>query len=273
MYQMNLLFSNYSCSITKNSVVKDLLIIFSSTEFVFLPLMSTILHIETSTDICSVCLAREGEIISIKETDIERSHAGILTVFISEIMEESMQRRQKLDAIAVSMGPGSYTGLRIGVSVAKGICYGADLPLISVPTLEAMCIGALRKFSQDIEKNGLLIPMIDARRMEVYMAIYDTGMNLIEKTSATVINENTFLKHLGAHRIFLFGTGAVKLKNWFNHENICFLEDFKISSRYMVDIALQRFKLNRFEDVAYFEPYYLKDFIATTPKKNQLFRS
>ena len=170
------------------------------------------------------------------------------------------------------MGPGSYTGLRIGVSTAKGICYGAGLPLIAVPTLEALCIGALKRHDI-IEDNALLIPMIDARRMEVYMAIYDKQLEKIEDTSAKIIDQDSFLELCTTHRIYVFGTGAEKLRGMLSHNNICFLDNVIMSSEYMVGIALQRYREKHFEDVAYFEPYYLKDFIATIPRKNQLLSS
>jgi tRNA threonylcarbamoyladenosine biosynthesis protein TsaB len=256
-------------TVNKNSPVSCFIIIFSSTEFVFLRLMSIILHIETSTDVCSVCLASDGNIISKKETGIERSHASILTVFIDEIFDKLREINKKLDAVAVSMGPGSYTGLRIGVSAAKGICYGAEIPLIAIPTLEAMCIGVQKKIDI-IEKDALLIPMIDARRMEVYMAVYDTQLHKIKNTSAQIINVESFHELSATNTLFLFGSGSEKLKDTIRHKNIRFLDNITMSSEYMVDMALKRYKEKQFEDVAYFEPYYLKDFIATTPKKNQL---
>ena len=233
--------------------------------------MCRILHIDTSTDVCSVCLASNGKLISKRETGIERSHASILTVFIEELLEDSTGDNRSLDAIAVSMGPGSYTGLRIGVSAAKGICYGANIPLIAIPTLEAICIGALQCFT-DLEDDALLVPMIDARRMEVYMAVYDMQMKNIEDTSALIIDKDSFRDLLASHVIYLFGTGAEKLKYSLTHKNIRFPGKLEMSSEYMIELALQRFKDKHFEDVAYFEPYYLKDFVATTPRKNQLLK-
>lgn len=234
--------------------------------------MSRILHIETSTDVCSVCLASEGKIISTRETSIERSHASILTVFIEELLREFEMKKESLDAVAVSMGPGSYTGLRIGVSAAKGICYGAEIPLIAIPTLEAMCIGAL-KHRHTIQEDALLIPMIDARRMEVYMAVYNLQLKKIRDTSANIIDKDSFQDLRTVHKLYLFGTGAAKLKDTFSQSNIHFLDNIRLSSEYMVGIALERYKEKQFEDVAYFEPYYLKDFIATTPRKNRLLSS
>lgn len=233
--------------------------------------MCRILHIETSTDVCSVCIASDGKVISKRETGIERSHASVLTVFIEEILNESIGNGKKLDAVAVSMGPGSYTGLRIGVSAAKGMCYGEDIPLIAIPTLEALCVGALKHFTS-IEEDALLVPMIDARRMEVYMAVYDMQMRKIEDTSAQIIDQNSFSNLLASHVLYLFGTGAEKLKYSIGHKNIRFPGKLDMSSEYMVEPALQRFRNGQFEDIAYFEPYYLKDFIATTPRKNQLLK-
>ena len=232
--------------------------------------MSRILHIETSTDVCSVCFADDGEIISIRETGMERSHASILTVYIEEILHELQTQNMCLDAVAVSMGPGSYTGLRIGISAAKGICYGLEIPLIAIPTLEAMCIGALKQYKISGE-NALLMPMIDARRMEVYLAIYDFQLKKIKDTCAQVIDRESFQELLSTQRLYLFGTGAAKLKDTISHENIRFLDNVTMSSEYMITIALKRYRQKQFEDVAYFEPYYLKDFVATTPRKNQLF--
>lgn len=231
--------------------------------------MPWILHIETSTDVCSVCIAANGKIIAKKESAIERSHASTLTVFIEELMADLRRRNENLNAVAVSMGPGSYTGLRIGVSVAKGICYGANIPLIAIPTLEAMCLGVLQ-YNGRIGEKDLLVPMIDARRMEVYLAVYDTLLNQIENTSAKIINEDSFRDLITDQNIFLFGTGAEKLKETLKHEHIHFLDGIALSSEFMIGMALQRYNENKFEDLAYFEPYYLKDFIATTPKKNQL---
>lgn len=234
--------------------------------------MPRILHIETSTDVCSVCVAVNGEVILRKETGIERSHAGILTVFIEELLKDLSGQKEKLDAVAVSMGPGSYTGLRIGVSAAKGICYGAEIPLIAIPTLEALCFGALKRYNT-IEEDALLIPMIDARRMEVYMAVYTKQLKKIEDTSAQIIDQNSFRELSSINKLYLFGTGATKLINTITHDNIRILENLNMSSEFMTEIALQRYKEKQFEDVAYFEPYYLKDFIATTPRKNQLLSS
>lgn len=234
--------------------------------------MSRILHIETSTDVCSVCLASEGKMISKRETSVERSHASILTVFINELLDDLIELNANLDAVAVSMGPGSYTGLRIGVSAAKGICYGSDIPLIAIPTLEAMCIGVLKQ-NDIVEKNALLIPMIDARRMEVYMSVYNVELQKIRDTSAQIIDEDSFHDLLISHPVYCFGTGAEKLKDILLHNNIRFLDNLNMSSEHMIRIALQKYNEKKFEDVAYFEPYYLKDFIATTPRKNQLLSS
>lgn len=234
--------------------------------------MPQILHIETSTDVCSVCLASDGEMIAKRETSIERSHANILTVFINELLADLVELNASLDAIAVSMGPGSYTGLRIGVSAAKGICYGSDIPLIAIPTLEAMCIGVLKQ-NDIVEENALLVPMIDARRMEVYMSVYNLQLQKIRDTSAQIIDEGSFHDLLSSHPVYCFGTGAEKLKDTLSHNNIRFLDNLNMSSENMIGMALQKYTEKEFEDVAYFEPYYLKDFIATTPRKNQLLSS
>ena len=173
---------------------------------------------------------------------------------------------KQLDAVAVSKGPGSYTGLRIGVSTAKGICYAADLPLMAIDTLEAMAHGIKAKFGRQIGENDLLIPMIDARRMEVYAAVFDANLNKIEDTAARVIDENSFEDLLKDHHLLLFGDGAPKLKKVFeNQPNISIVEGFKPSAAYMLPLAEKALRNHDFVDVAYFEPFYLKDFIAGKP--------
>ncbi len=235
--------------------------------------MGTILHIETATDICSVSLATNNNIVDIHESSEERSHASQLTVLIDEILRRNSLSPKDLSAVAVSMGPGSYTGLRIGVSVAKGVCYGIGIPLIAVPTLQSMFLG----LHQEMIKNNLeageeifYAPMIDARRMEVYVSLFDNKGNTVVKTCALIVNQDTFISQLSEHKIYFFGTGALKLKGTIVSDNAIFVKDFKISSAYMVPIAHERYENNKFEDVAYFEPFYLKDFIATIPKNKVL---
>jgi tRNA threonylcarbamoyladenosine biosynthesis protein TsaB len=235
-----------------------------------------ILHIETATDICSVSLSKNGKQIDIQEKSEERSHASTLTVFINEIFERNRLSANELSAVAVSMGPGSYTGLRIGVSVAKGICYGTDIPLIAIPTLEAMYIGLRDKLhleNHEIPGNSIFAPMIDARRMEVYMSMFNSEGVVVRETSAIVVEPETFNDILRNNKIYFFGTGAAKLNQTIIHDNAIFIDGFELSSNYMIPIAERKLKNKLFENVAYFEPFYLKDFIATIPKNKMKFKT
>jgi tRNA threonylcarbamoyladenosine biosynthesis protein TsaB len=233
--------------------------------------MEKILHIETATDICSVALSDGNEILAVLETAIGKSHAGVLTVFIDEIFQETKIVTTSLNAISVSMGPGSYTGLRIGVSVAKGLSYGLNLPLIAVPTLEAMFHGMKRILELKMDYSDLpdiFIPMIDARRMEVYMTIYDKNGNQLESIKALIVDQDSFNTYLNDKKVCFFGNGASKMENIVVHNNAIYINDFNLSSSDLVSLALNRYRNNIFEDVAYFEPFYLKEFLTTTPKKN-----
>lgn len=225
-------------------------------------LMSLILQIETATTSCSVALAEEGRILASKELNERNIHAEVITVFIDEILTQTGETMDQLDAIAVSSGPGSYTGLRIGVSTAKGLCYALDKPLIAVETLEAMANG-FRNNHRDLGANALLCPMIDARRMEVYTALFDANGARVTPTSAEIIDENSFAAHLKDHQIFFFGDGASKCREVLAHQsNAVIIDDFVNSASFLTNGALERFQNSQFEDVAYFEPFYLKDFIA-----------
>lgn len=225
-----------------------------------------ILCLETSTTVCSVALNDNCCTLALRESDTPNAHSEKITNFIREAMETAGIEYAQLDAVAVSKGPGSYTGLRIGVSTAKGICYAADVPLMAIDTLEAMAYGMKEKLGSQIDKNDLLIPMIDARRMEVYAAIFDANLNKIEDTAALIIDENSFDDLRKEHHIWLFGDGAPKLCKIFeNQPNISIIDGFKPSAAYMRPLA-ERALLNKdFVDVAYFEPFYLKDFIAGKP--------
>ena len=224
-----------------------------------------ILHIETSTELCSVALSHGSSCLAVRENSEDRNHATMLTPFINDLLNEIDVSIRHLDAIAVSSGPGSYTGLRIGLSTAKGLCYGGNIPLIAVSTLQAMSMGFVRQY--DVPLSTLLCPMIDARRMEVYTALYDRDGGQVNHISAEIITEQSFEQWLDAHRIFFFGNGAAKCSTTITHPNAVFPEDFAHSARYMIQPALQAYSEKKFEDVAYFEPFYLKDFIAG-PKKN-----
>ena len=225
-----------------------------------------ILCLETATPVCSVALNESCCTIGLRETEGQNAHSEKITNFIREVMETAKIDYRQLDAVAVSKGPGSYTGLRIGVSTAKGICYAADLPLMAIDTLEAMAHGMRAKLGGQIAENDLLIPMIDARRMEVYAAVFDANLNKTKDTEAVVMDENSFADLRKDHRLWLFGDGAPKLSKLFeNQKNICIIDGFKPSAAYMRPLAEKALKERQFVDVAYFEPFYLKDFIAGKP--------
>jgi tRNA threonylcarbamoyladenosine biosynthesis protein TsaB len=226
-----------------------------------------ILLIETATTTCSVALSENGHIIALKELNESNIHAGQITVFIEEVMLNAKKNYSDLQAVAVSMGPGSYTGLRIGVSTAKGLCYALDIPLIAIDTIEAMASGLIKTVA--MPDTGLLIPMLDARRMEVYTGVYRKDLSLVEAVSAKIVDEESF-KEFEKHELFLFGDGSDKFKTLFsNHGNINFV-DFSTSASHLNDLAIQKFNQAQFEDVAYFEPFYLKDFLVTSPKKDNI---
>jgi tRNA threonylcarbamoyladenosine biosynthesis protein TsaB len=219
-----------------------------------------ILNIETATTNCSVSLSFEGETLVLKEDyDDNYSHAERLHVYIDEVLTEAKIKSSQLDAIAVSKGPGSYTGLRIGVSAAKGLCYALNKPLISIPTLAALAHQV--KISE-----GLIVPMLDARRLEVYSAVFDASYNLVRETQAQVLNEASFASFLDKGKVTFIGNGVQKTKELINHENAVFVDDKLPSANEMSQLAYHKYKKNDIEDVAYFEPYYLKDFVALKPK-------
>ncbi|MFD1161763.1 MULTISPECIES: tRNA (adenosine(37)-N6)-threonylcarbamoyltransferase complex dimerization subunit type 1 TsaB [Hwangdonia] len=224
--------------------------------------MSTlILNIETATTNCSVSLSKDGEILVLKEDNGKNySHAERLHLYIDDVLKEAEIESNNLDAIAISKGPGSYTGLRIGVSAAKGLCFALDKPLISVSTLEALA-------HQVKTDSGVIVAMLDARRMEVYSAIYDINYNQIRGTQAQVLEENAFAEYLENGNVYFIGNGVEKTKTCINHPNAVFIENKLPSSKEMGILAYNKYKKNDTEDVAYFEPYYLKDFVALKPKK------
>jgi len=233
--------------------------------------MPVILHIETATQVCSVALSADGNIIQARETCDKNSHSTTITVFIEEIMKAAGMPFTELDAVAVSMGPGSYTGLRIGVSTAKGICFAVDKPLIAVGTLQSMAAGAIIEMESLLKETPsqpiLLCPMIDARRMEVYNGLYDINLQPARDIRAEIINESSFSKELDQNQVWFFGDGADKCKPVLgNHPNARFIDNFQLSASFMVKLAEERFHRSEFEDVVYFEPYYLKDFIPGVPK-------
>ena len=228
--------------------------------------MALILQLETSSSSCSVALSLNGETLAIKEADERNIHAGSLTLFIQEVMNNAQKSMPDLDAVAVSMGPGSYTGLRIGVSTAKGLCFALEIPLIAVNTLQVMAHGFVS--SANPVSADLLCPMIDARRMEVYTAVYNLQGKEILPVDARIIDENSFSEFLNGSKIVFFGDGAMKCADVLSkNPNASFSAGFRNSAKDMNAIALEKYNRKEFEDVAYFEPYYLKDFVATQPRK------
>ena len=216
-----------------------------------------ILNIETSTKACSVALHNNGElIVSREDVTTNFSHSEKLLKFISKLFSDAKLSLSDLDAIAVSMGPGSYTGLRIGVSTAKGLCYGLDIPLISISTLKAMSFGMALEIKAD-----LYCPMIDARRMEVYSAFFDINNTEVRKIQADIIDENSYKKELEKKVVF-FGDGSEKIKEKIRHKNAMFISNIHPSAKNMGLLSYQKFTKSLFEDLAYFEPFYLKDFVA-----------
>ena len=226
-----------------------------------------ILCIETATNVCSAALCDSADIISVKESVYEKQHSSMLTVYIEQLFKDVGISATDLKAVAVSKGPGSYTGLRIGVSVAKGIAFGASLPLIGIATTLSMTMGIIQKMKK-IEENTIFCPMIDAKRMEVYYALHNHSGKQIKDISADIITESSFAAIPESQKIIFFGDGAAKCRNIIKRENIEFFDDFKLSATFMYKPVKEAFELKQFEDIAYFEPFYLKDFVATTQRKN-----
>jgi len=223
----------------------------------------TILQIETATQSCSVALAKDGIVLTSKQVEGRNLHAEVITRFIEEIIANAGFTYTNLDAIAVSCGPGSYTGLRIGISTAKGLCFALDRPLIAIETLVAMADGVIAMREYNANDSLFLCPMIDARRMEVYTALFTTKGERVQPTSASIIDENSFADILQDKQVLFFGDGAEKCYSVLNkNPNALYLQNFQNSAAYLTEKALEKFNNKQFEDVAYFEPYYLKDFIA-----------
>ena len=227
--------------------------------------MSCILHIETSTNVCSVAVSEDGKVIFDKADRTGNNHAEALGSFVDEAMSFADSHAIPLDAVAVSSGPGSYTGLRIGVSMAKGVCYALNLPLLSVPTLELMCVPVLLR-NEEIEDEALLCPMIDARRMEVYAAIYDRALKPVRGIQADVVDADTYRQWLEDRPVYFFGNGAAKCIDTINHPNAHLIEGIEPVAKWMMPLAERKMLNDIHEDVAYFVPYYLKDFVAKQPK-------
>jgi len=233
--------------------------------------MALILNIETSTEVCSVALARDGVVVHSRENLTGQNHAMLVTVFIEELLAESNLTIVQLDAVAVSGGPGSYTGLRIGVSVAKGICYASRLPLIAITSLEAMAHHVIYhpdRYQLPKTDNLLFCPMIDARRMEVYTAFYDKEGKQVRGIQADIIDHQSYLPFLENNSVLFFGNGSAKCREAINHPNAIFINGIITWAENMIPLSERDFQLQKFVDVAYYEPFYLKDFIATIPVKN-----
>jgi len=224
--------------------------------------LAIILNIETATKNCSVCLSDNEKILSLVEfNEGQFSHAEKLHSFILDVLKQSKKSMQDIDAIAVSKGPGSYTGLRIGVSAAKGLCFALDKPLISISTLDSL------SYIVEAKKGEFIVPLLDARRMEVYSAVYDDQNFQIREIRAEIIDENSFADYLNKGKVFMVGDGAAKCAEVIDHKNANYLKDVFPSAKEMAKLSAVKYQNNEFEDVAYFEPFYLKDFIAGIPKK------
>ncbi len=229
--------------------------------------MSFILNIDTTTNVCSVALSQNGKLVDFKETADDRNHSQVLTVFIEQIFKENKITAKDLSAAAISEGPGSYTGLRIGTSVAKGICYANEIPLIAIDTLQSIAVGAKNKVN---DNKILFCPMIDARRMEVYFSIFDNNLKKLSETESLVIDENSFSDKLQKNKIIFCGNGSQKCKELITSDNAVFVDNIITSAKNMIELSYKKFTNKNFVDVAYFTPFYLKSFIAIKSKKNLL---
>lgn len=215
---------------------------------------------------CSVAVSQDGACIFEQEEHSGPNHAVRLGTFVDEALSFTDNHGIPFDAVAVSCGPGSYTGLRIGVSMAKGVCYGRQLKLLAVPTLELLCVPVLLEHADELEEDALLCPMIDARRMEVYAQIFDRSLKEVRPIQADIVDESTYLSFLERGPVYFFGNGAAKCMAAINHPNARLIEGIEPLAKYMQPLAERRMAEERFEDVAYFVPFYLKDFVAKLPK-------
>lgn len=228
--------------------------------------MPCILHIETSTKVCSVALSQDGQTIYHQEETCGEHNTERCGVFVDEALSFANSHAIPVDAVAVSEGPGSYTGLRVGVSMAKGVCYGRDLPLITVPTLKLLCVPLLLK-GDGIEEDALLVPMIDARRMEVYSAVYDRALKEVREVRPDIVTEETYKEYLDKGPVYFFGDGTGKCKDVIKHPNAKFADGIQPLAKNMQPLAEMAYARKEFKDVAYFEPFYLKEFVAIKSKK------
>lgn len=226
--------------------------------------MAFILNIETSTEVCSVALTHDGEVVDHHENYDGRTHATLLSAYLQDALKYVRSREIKLDAVAVSIGPGSYTGLRIGLSEAKGLAFGLDVPLIGVNTLKLLTTSAM--FKEFFDDEELFVPMIDARRMEVYTAVYNSALEAVVEPQPMIIDEGTFSDLLAGHKLVMFGNGSDKVKDIIKSPNALFLPGIKPVALDMAVLSEMAYRNNDFIDVAYSTPLYLKEFQATTPK-------
>lgn len=227
--------------------------------------MATILHIETSDKVTSVAVSQDGQVIFEKEDREGMNHAEHIGGYVDEALSFTDSHAIPFDAVAVSQGPGSYTGLRIGTSMAKGVCFGRDLRLLAVPTLEVMCVPVLLR--ELVPEGALLCPMLDARRMEVYAALYDRALREVRPIQADIVEADTYREWLERGPVYFFGPGAEKCKPTLTHENAHFIDGIEPLAKWMMPLAERRFLREEFQDVAYFTPFYLKDYVAKLPKK------
>lgn len=231
--------------------------------------MATILNIETSTEVCSVALTSEGQVLVHHENYDGQTHATLLSAYVKDCLEYVRTRELHLDAVAVSIGPGSYTGLRIGLSEAKGLAYGLGLPLIGVNTLQLLVVSAM--FNNFFEEDDLLYaPMIDARRMEVYGAVYNPALEAVVEPQAIILDETSLSEQLENHKVVFVGNGSTKARDVLKHGNAIFIDGVKPVALEMIALAEKAYRESRFIDVAYSTPLYLKEFQATTPRKKVL---
>lgn len=230
-----------------------------------------ILCIETGSTVCSVALGNSEGIVASAEIVDSRAHSAQLSLLVDRICTQAAVDLSQIDAVAVSKGPGSYTGLRIGVSFAKGVAFALGKPLIAVGSLEAMAAGALEQYRETLlAEHTLLCPMIDARRMEVYSALFNLNLDTIEPVNAVVVDSDSYRSILADSKILFFGNGAPKCKAVITETNAIFIDDFNPSARFMLPLALKAYENEQYEDLAYFEPFYLKDFVAIKAKNKVL---
>lgn len=229
--------------------------------------MGTVLNIETSNTVCSVALAVSGKLTAIAETEIDKSHSHLIMQFIDQVLKEAALKKDQINAIAISGGPGSYTGLRIGASVAKGLAYALNIPIIAISTLDTLIVAAKEKKPHF---EGLFCPMIDARRMEVYCQLSNRSGHTILNPTNLILTEDAFLEHIKDNQMLYFGNGAEKATPVLVQSNYTYLEGIKFSAKYMTDLSYEKYMNQEFVNTVYYEPFYLKEFQAIKSKKNLL---